>query len=103
MLIDLRNKGLTGKKAEIALDESGITCNKNAVPYDTESPLVTSGIRLGTPAMTSRGLKEDDMKQIAEFIDKVLKNEGNENIYEQVRNEVKEFTSKFPLHQKIEA
>ena len=103
MLIDLRNKGLTGKKAEIALDESGITCNKNAVPYDTESPLVTSGIRLGTAAMTTRGCKENDMKQIADFIDKVLTNIGNESVYNQVSNDVKEFTSKFPLHQKIEA
>lgn len=103
MLIDLRNKGLTGKKAEIALDESGITCNKNAVPYDTESPLVTSGIRLGTAAMTTRGLNESDMKQIAEFINIVLTNIGNEDLYKEISNDVKEFTSKFPLHQKIEA
>jgi glycine hydroxymethyltransferase len=103
MLIDLQNKELTGKQAENALDASGITVNKNAVPYDPKPPLVTSGIRIGTPAMTTRGLKEDDMKTIADFIDKVLMNEGNEEIYKQVNQEVKEFTSKFPLHQKIEA
>jgi glycine hydroxymethyltransferase len=101
MLVDLRNKGVTGKQAENALDESGITCNKNAVPNDNQPPLVTSGIRLGTPAMTTRGLKEDDFVQVAEFIDKVITNIGNESIYEQVRNEVKEFTSKFPLHKKM--
>ncbi|MBE2190535.1 MAG: serine hydroxymethyltransferase [Candidatus Kapabacteria bacterium] len=101
MLVDLRNKGVTGKQAENALDESGITCNKNAVPNDTQPPLVTSGIRLGTPAMTTRGLKEDDFVQVAEFIDKVITNVGNESVYVQVRNEVKEFTSKYPLHQKM--
>jgi glycine hydroxymethyltransferase len=97
MLIDLQNKNLTGKQAETALDASGITVNKNAVPNDPKPPLVTSGIRIGTPAMTTRGLKEDDMRQVAEFIDKVLMNEGKPDVYEQVRNEVKEFTSKFPL------
>ena len=103
MLVDLRNKGMTGKDAEQALDASGITCNKNAVPNDDQPPLVTSGIRLGTPAMTSRGLREDDIRQVVEFIDKVLNNIGKEDVYEQVNKEVKEFTSKFPLHKKIEA
>lgn len=101
MLVDLRNKGVTGKQAEIALDHSGITCNKNAVPNDTQSPLVTSGIRLGTPAMTSRGLKEDDMRHIAELIDRVITNIDNASVHEEVREEVKRFTSKFPLHQKM--
>ncbi len=78
----------------------GITCNKNTVPGEKRSPLVTSGIRLGTAAMTSRGCKEDDMKAIAGMIDKVLSNIDNEEVYEAVRNEVKEFTAKFPLHQK---
>lgn len=99
MLIDLRNKGLTGKQAENALDASGITCNKNAVPNDPKPPLVTSGIRLGTAAITTRGMKEDDMKTIADFIDKVLMNEGKEEVYEQVNKDVKEFTSQFPLFQ----
>ncbi|MFW5702112.1 MAG: serine hydroxymethyltransferase, partial [Bacteroidota bacterium] len=103
MLIDLQNKGITGKQAENALDASGITVNKNAVPYDPKPPLVTSGIRVGTAAMTTRGLKEDHMKHIAEFIDKVLTNVDNTEIYKQVQEEVKEFTKGFPLHQKIEA
>lgn len=98
MLVDLRNKGITGKQAEIALDHAGITCNKNAVPNDNQPPLVTSGIRLGTPAMTTRGMKEDDMKQIVAFINKVLTNITNEEIIASVKNEVKEFTGKFPLY-----
>ncbi|MCE2754566.1 MAG: serine hydroxymethyltransferase [Ignavibacteriae bacterium] len=98
MLIDLRNKGVTGKQAEIALDSAGITCNKNAVPYDTQPPLVTSGIRLGAAAMTSRGFKEEDMKQIAEFIDRVISQCGDSSIAEKVKNDVKEYCSKFPLY-----
>ncbi len=98
MLIDLRNKGVTGKQAEIALDSAGITCNKNAVPYDTQPPLVTSGIRLGAAAMTSRGFKEEDMKQIAEFIDRVISQCGDSSIAEKVKGDVKEYCSKFPLY-----
>ena len=98
MLIDLRNKGVTGKLAEIALDSAGITCNKNAVPYDTQPPLVTSGIRLGAAAMTSRGFKEEDMKQIAEFIDRVISQCGDSSIAEKVKSDVKEYCSKFPLY-----
>lgn len=101
MLVDLRNKDITGKDAEIALDKAGITCNKNAVPYDTQPPLVTSGIRLGTPAMTTRGMKEDDMKTIVEFIDKVIANHKNEDMLKSIKNEVKNFCSPFPLHQKM--
>ncbi len=97
MLIDLQNKGLTGKQAENALDEAGITVNKNAVPYDPKPPLITSGIRIGAAAMTTRGMKEDDMKQIVEFIDKVITNFENESIIEDVKLEVREFASKFPL------
>lgn len=102
MLIDLRNKGLTGKKAENALDTAGMTCNKNAVPYDTESPLVTSGIRLGTPAMTTRGLKEADFETVADFIDRVLSNPNDEKNIESVKNDVHEFTSHFPLFTKFD-
>lgn len=98
MLIDLRNKGLTGKQAENALDEAGITCNKNSVPNDDQSPLVTSGIRLGTPALTTRGMKENDMLTVAEFIDRVLSNVNDKSVIETVKNDVEEFTSKFPLH-----
>ncbi len=97
MLVDLRNKGVTGKQAEIALDASGITCNKNAVPNDNQPPLVTSGIRLGTPAMTTRGLKEYDFKTIAEFIDKVITNIDSKVVHNKVCEEVKEFTTQFPL------
>jgi glycine hydroxymethyltransferase len=102
MLVDLRNKGVTGKQAENALDEAGITCNKNAVPNDNQPPLVTSGIRLGAPAMTTRGLREDDFRQVAEFIDRVISNIDNKNLHHEIKNEVKEFTSKFPLFQKMD-
>ncbi|HOJ38384.1 MAG TPA: serine hydroxymethyltransferase [Ignavibacteriales bacterium] len=101
MLIDLSNKGITGKDAQLALDEVNITVNKNMVPYDTKSPFVTSGIRIGTPAMTTRGMKEDEMKIIAKLIDKVLTNLGNEKIYEEVKTEVKELTSRFPLYPQL--
>jgi glycine hydroxymethyltransferase len=101
MLIDLVNKGITGKQAENALDEAGITCNKNTVPFDKQSPFVTSGIRLGTAAMTTRGLREDDFRKVAELIDKVLTNVGNENIYEEVRKDVVDFVGKLPLHKKM--
>lgn len=98
MLIDLRNKGLTGKQAEIALDKAGITCNKNAVPYDTQPPLVTSGIRLGAAAMTSRGFVEHDMMQIVEFIDKVLSQIDTDGIHTIVKHEVKDYCQNFPLY-----
>jgi glycine hydroxymethyltransferase len=95
MLIDLRNKGITGKQAENALEESGITVNKNAVPFDTQPPMVTSGIRVGTPAMTTRGMKEDEMVNIAELIDRVLVNIDNEQVKNQVLCDVKELCKKF--------
>lgn len=97
MLIDLRNKNVTGKQAETALDKAGITVNKNAVPFDTQPPLITSGIRIGTPAVTTRGMTEKDMQIIADLIDKVIANINNEEIINSVRAEVQEFTSKFPL------
>ncbi|MBM4178845.1 MAG: serine hydroxymethyltransferase [Ignavibacteria bacterium] len=98
MLIDLRNKNVTGKQAENALDASGITCNKNAVPYDTQPPLVTSGIRLGAAAMTSRSMKEDDMRQIARFINRVVSNFGNEDEYKSIKHDVQTFCRQFPLY-----
>lgn len=101
MLIDLRNKGVTGKQAEISLDSAGITCNKNAVPYDTQPPLVTSGIRLGAAAMTSRGFKEHDMKQIAEFIDKVIQHIDQPQIAADVKQQVSEYCKDFPIHPQI--
>lgn len=102
MLIDVRNKNLTGKKAEEALDASGITCNKNAVPFDTQSPLVTSGIRLGSAAVTSRGMREDDMRHIARLIDRVLTNVGDTAVYAAVKEDVKHFCREFTLYPTID-
>ncbi|MBI3585760.1 MAG: serine hydroxymethyltransferase [Ignavibacteriales bacterium] len=98
MLIDLRNKNVTGKDTQEALDQAGITLNKNAVPFDDKSPFITSGVRIGTPAMTTRGMKEAEMEIIAGLIDKVVMNIGNENIYTQVRNEVHTLCFSFPLY-----
>ncbi|MBI3578376.1 MAG: serine hydroxymethyltransferase, partial [Ignavibacteriales bacterium] len=88
MLIDLRNKNVTGKDTQEALDQAGITVNKNAVPFDDKSPFITSGVRIGTPAITTRGMKEEEMEIIAGLIEKVVVNIGNEDTYAQVRNEV---------------
>ncbi|MEL6676036.1 MAG: serine hydroxymethyltransferase [Bacteroidota bacterium] len=97
MLIDLRNKGVTGKVAEESLVRADITINKNMVPFDTESPMVTSGMRLGSSALTTRGLKEEDMKMVASFIDRVLIDPENETVIGQVRGEVNEYMQKFPM------
>ncbi|ANW96481.1 serine hydroxymethyltransferase [Wenyingzhuangia fucanilytica] len=99
MLIDLRNKNLSGKDAEQALVKADITVNKNMVPYDTRSPFVTSGIRLGASAVTTRGLKEDDMAVVANFIDEVINNFENEEVLEAVANKVNEFMQDRPLFQ----
>jgi glycine hydroxymethyltransferase len=100
MLIDLRNKGdeLTGKVAETSLDKAGITVNKNTVPNETRSPFVTSGLRIGTPAVTTRGMKEADMKRIAGFIDRVLRAPTDDGVAEAVRAEVREMANEFPLY-----
>jgi glycine hydroxymethyltransferase len=98
MLIDLRNRNLTGKDAQEALDLSGITVNKNAVPFDDKSPLITSGIRLGTPALTTRGMREPEMDLIAGLIDTVLKGMGNEGTYRKVAADVAALCGGFPLH-----
>jgi glycine hydroxymethyltransferase len=103
ILIDLRNKGLTGKKAEQALEEANITLNKNMVPFDTESPFVTSGIRIGSPAMTTRGLKEDEFEHIATLIDKVLQDPENESVISSVRQEVTDLCEQFPLYDFVTA
>jgi glycine hydroxymethyltransferase len=97
MLIDLRNKNLTGKKAEESLIKADITVNKNMVPFDDKSPFVTSGIRIGTPAVTTRGLKEKDMVKIVELIDTVLMNSENEIKIASVKKEVNKWMKKFPL------
>ena len=94
MLVDLRNLGVTGKQMENLLDEVNITCNKNAIPNDPQSPFVTSGVRLGTAAVTSRGMKPEDMDKIAEAIAMTLKEEGSQ---EKAKAIVKELTDKYPL------
>jgi glycine hydroxymethyltransferase len=99
MLIDLRSKGVTGKDAENTLVRADITVNKNMVPFDTESPFVTSGIRVGTPAITSRGAKEGEMIQVVELIDKVLMNTSNDSIIEAVRKDVNALMGQRPLFQ----
>ena len=97
MLVDLRNKNLTGKIAEQALDRAGITVNKNTVPKETQSPFVTSGIRIGTPAVTTRGMGEAEMVRIASLIDRVLTAPEDASICGEVRKEVRSLTSAFPL------
>ena len=98
MLVDLRPKGVTGKMAEESLEKAGITCNKNAIPNDPEKPFITSGVRLGTPAITARGMKEDESVKIAEMIIKVLENVNDDEKIAEVRNEVLKLTEKFPLY-----
>lgn len=101
MLIDLRNKNITGKDAQEALDLAGITVNKNAVPYDDKSPLITSGIRIGSPAATTRGMKEAEMDIIAEVIDETLRNIGNTSVYASIKQRVASFCNTFPLYAEI--
>ena len=101
MLIDLRNKNITGKKAQETLDRAHITLNKNAVPYDDKSPFVTSGIRVGVPAITTRGLKEEHMQTVVDLIDKVLMNIDDAGIVSSVSKEVNEFMLQFPLYPEI--
>ena len=98
MLVDLRPKGVTGKMAEESLEKAGITCNKNAIPNDPEKPFVTSGVRLGTPAITARGMKEDEAVKVAEMIIKVLENVNDDGKIAEVKNEVLRLTEKFPLY-----
>jgi glycine hydroxymethyltransferase len=98
MLVDLRNKGLTGKAAEQALDKAGITVNKNTVPKETQSPFVTSGVRIGTPAMTTRGMREPEMERIAALIDTVLRSPDDAAVHADVRRQVRTLTDAFPLY-----
>ena len=100
VLVNLVNKNLTGKKAENLLDEANITTNKNTVPNDPQSPFVTSGLRLGTPAMTSRGFKEDDVRKTVEAMALVLDNPDDSASMEQAKAIVKELCDKYPLYQK---
>jgi glycine hydroxymethyltransferase len=101
MLIDLRNKNITGKKAQETLDRAHITLNKNAVPYDDKSPFVTSGIRVGVPAITTRGLNEEHMQTVVELIDKVLMNINDENTIQSVAGDVHDFMAEFPLYPEL--
>ena len=98
MLVDVRNTGLTGKEAEHLLDEIGITANKNTIPFDPASPFVTSGVRLGTPALTTRGLKEDDMKEIADIIATVLQNPEDAAKHQDAAKRVAALCEKYPLY-----
>ncbi|MRM85817.1 serine hydroxymethyltransferase [Riemerella anatipestifer] len=99
MLVDLRNKGVNGKETEKALVKADITCNKNMVPFDDKSAFITSGIRLGTPAITTRGLKENDMDSVAELISKVVSNLNNDSVLEEVKKQVNDLMSGRPLFQ----
>jgi glycine hydroxymethyltransferase len=98
VLVDVRNLGITGKKAEAVLDSIGITTNKNAIPFDPEKPFVTSGVRMGTPAVTTRGFKEEDMREVASIIADALKNPESEAVLEKVAERVKTLTEKYPLY-----
>ncbi len=101
MCLDLRSKNMTGKVAEAALDKAGITANKNTIPFDPEKPFVTSGLRLGTPAITTRGMKEKDMEQVAAFIDEALTHHDDENYLAQIAQQVKKFLQNFPLYEEL--
>ncbi len=98
LLVDLKDKDITGKEAEEVLEEAGITANKNAVPFDTQSKFVTSGIRLGTPAATTRGMKGGEMKQIAQWINRAVENKENKKELDAINREVREFCGSFRLH-----
>ena len=98
-LVDLKSKDISGKKATAVLGEVNITVNKNLIPFDTKPPAVASGIRIGTPAVTTRGIKEIDTEKIAEFIDRGLNNRDNPDELKKVKEEVLELTKKFPLYE----
>jgi glycine hydroxymethyltransferase len=100
-MVDLTSKGLTGKEAQESLEVSGIMINKNLIPFDTKSPNVTSGIRVGTPAVTTRGMKEDEMELIADFIDTVLQKPADVALQANMRDEVKTLCKRFPFYSRI--
>ncbi|MCL6623300.1 MAG: serine hydroxymethyltransferase [Fimbriimonadales bacterium] len=99
MLIDLRPYGITGKEAQALLDSVGITTNKNTIPYDPEKPFIASGLRVGTPSVTTRGMKEAEMEVIASLIARALRSRGDESALESIRKEVRALTSQFPIHE----
>ena len=96
--MDLQNKDVTGKQAEHALDLAGITLNKNMVPFDPKSPFVTSGVRIGSPALTTRGMGIDEVKIIVDLIDKVIINNEDESVIDSVKKEVKDLCKSFPIY-----
>jgi len=98
MSLDLRAKNVTGKEAEIALDKAGITVNKNTIPYDPQPPMVTSGIRIGTPAITTRGMKDRDMAAIADFMDDAIKHKNDDKILKGIAEKVRGLCSRFPMY-----
>ena len=102
MLVDLRSKNVTGKDAQEALDESGITVNKNAVPFDDKSPLITSGIRIGTPALTTRGMKEAEMEYIGDLINEAITNIGKKEVYASIAKRVEQLCTRFPLYAELQ-
>jgi glycine hydroxymethyltransferase len=97
MLVDLTKTGVTGKDAAVALDKAAITVNKNSIPFDTKSPFVTSGIRVGTPAVTTRGMKEPEMEKIASFIKRAVRHSDDDAVLAQIKEEVLALTSQFPI------
>jgi len=101
ILVDLTNREITGKEAEEALDRANITCNKNMIPFDPRTPFNPSGIRLGTPALTTRGMKEDQMKQVGRFIAEVIDHAGDETVAEKVKKDVRELCQAFPLYPEL--
>jgi len=101
LLVDVTPKGITGKEAQLACDRALITLNKNMIPDDPRKPMDPSGIRLGTPALTTRGMKEPEMEQIGDMIEKVLSNHDNESVLKEVRGQVEELTKKFPLYPEL--
>ena len=102
LLVDLSNKGATGKESEEALEEAGLTVNKNAIPFDQQSRFVTSGVRIGTPAVTTRGLKEPEMAKIADWINRAIENRGNKDVLNGIRLEVRALCDAFPLYPDME-
>src|SRR5690606_23951131 len=101
LVIDLRNKGISGKKAENTLVKADITINKNMVPFDDKSPFITSGIRVGVPALTTRGFKEQDMKQVVNWLDTVLMSPDNDQVINKVRGEINEYMTGFDLYPEL--
>ena len=96
--MDLTSKGMTGKAAEVCLDKAGITVNKNLIPFDKEKPFVTSGVRIGTPAATTRGMKEKEMEKVADFMDRAIQSCDDDKKLSLIREEVREFLKDFPLY-----